>query len=125
MVGLIFGNSQLIAERLIELISETNKGITFHYANSYEAGIPLLKEQQPAVVLLELNFAGNNIIDLIKKIKALDDKTIVIVLFSVQDEQKLAQCKANGADYILDMYNEFEKFPKIINRIVNSKDNNQ
>ena len=125
MVIAILEKSTLIAERMVDLIKETNKGVTFHYADSYEEGFTLLIEQQPSVVLLELKFPDNNILELIKKIKTLDDKTIVIVLFSLRDEQRLAQCEAHGADYILDKYDEFEKLPEIINSIINSKGNNQ
>ncbi len=118
MVVVIFEHSQLIAERLIELISQTNEGITFHHTGSYEAGVELLKKHQPGVVLLELKFAGNNIIDFLVQIKALNEKAVVIVMFNVHDEQKLEQCKRYGADYILDRYFEFEKIPDIISSII-------
>ena len=125
MVIVILENSPIVAERLVDLIADKNKDITFYQAFTYEKGITLLTQQQPAVVLLELNFAGNNILDLLILIKALNDKTIVFVLFSTKDKQKLAQCKTHGADYVLDKYNEFEKIPEIISGIVNSKDDNQ
>ena len=123
MVIAILENLTLIAERLVELIKETDKSITFHHAASYDKGLLLLNEHRPAVILLDLKFAGNNIVDLLIKIKALNDKAIVIVLFSVHDEQKLAQCKTHGADYILDKYHEFEKIPEIISNIINDNRN--
>ena len=114
MVVIILDNSPLIVERLIDLIAETNRGVTFHHADRYNTGMALLKECSPDVVVMDLKLSGNNVVKLLKQIKEYNNKTVVIILYSVKDEQELEQCKTQGADYILDKYNEFEKIPAII-----------
>lgn len=117
MQVLVFDSSKEIAERLIGLISEARKGITFYKAFADHEAVNLLKKIQPHAVLLDLNFPGNSAIELLKQIKSMNDKTIVIVLFGMADEFSLNQFKTQGADFIFDKYDDFEKIPDIINTI--------
>lgn len=114
MVVLIFDRSILISERLISLISEKMEGIIFYKADSYEEAIGLLDEFMPQVVLLDLNFPGNGTIPLLNKIRKANEKTVVIVLFSIADDHKLNLYKEHGADFLFDKYHEFEKIPPVI-----------
>ena len=117
MVIAIFEKSKLITERLIDLISEINKDITFYKAVSYPDAIHLLQKCKPDAVLLDLKFSGNGSIELLKKIKAGNNKIAVIILFNITNEKKLKECKDHGADFIFDKYNEFEKIPAVINAL--------
>lgn len=117
MVIAIFEKSKLITERLIDLISETNKDITFYNAVSYTDAINLLQKCKPDAVILDLKFFGNGIIELLKKIKAGNNKMVVIILFNITNEKKLKECKDHGADFIFDKYNDFEKIPSVISAL--------
>ena len=114
---LIFENSKQIAERLIELISETIKDITFYRAGSYGEALYFLKECNPDAVLLDFDYPGNSSIELLKKTKALNDKTMVLALLSEMNESNVKQCQQYGADLIFDKYADFEQIPAIINVI--------
>ena len=111
---LIFENSKQIAERLIELISETMKDITFFNAGSYGEALYFLNECNPNAVLLDFEYPGNTSVDLLKKIKASNENTMVLALLSAVNESKIKQCEENGADFIFDKYADFEQIPAII-----------
>lgn len=117
MVILIFDSSRQITERLIELISETVKDITFHKAVSYEEAINLLQICTPDAVLLDFKFPCNCIIELLKKVKTSNDKTVVIGLLSMANEPSRKQFTVYGADFIFDKYDDFEELPGVINAI--------
>ncbi|MEQ1677313.1 MAG: response regulator [Chitinophagaceae bacterium] len=114
MVVLIFDRSKLIPERLISLISEAKKGAIFYKADTYEKATGLLDELTPQAVLLDFNFPGNSVIELLRMIRKSNEKTVVIVLFTVADDHKLKLYKEHGADFLFDKYHEFEKIPSVI-----------
>ncbi|MEP6596104.1 MAG: response regulator [Ginsengibacter sp.] len=97
---LIFENSKKIAERLITVVYETVKDITFYKAGSYAEAVSLLRECNPDTVVLNLKYPGDRGVELLKKIKASNVKTVVIALLSEGDEFK--QWKKSGADFIFD-----------------------
>jgi len=69
MVITIFGTSKYIGNRIVELIDETNKGVSFYSCFSYTEAITCLSEQKTDVVLLDFDFAGKKAIHLLKKIR--------------------------------------------------------
>ena len=111
---LIFENSKQIAERLIELISETMKDVTFHKAGSYGEALYFLNECSLDAVLLDFEYPGNGSVELLKKIKASNDNIMVLALLSEVNESKVKQCEQYGADFIFDKYADFERIPAIL-----------
>ena len=97
---LIFENSRKIAERLISVVYETMKDITFYKTGSYAEAVSLLKEHNPDTVVLNLKYPAHRGVELLKEIKALNNKTVVIALLSEKD--KFNQWKKYGADIIFD-----------------------
>ena len=114
---LIFENSRQIAERLMELISETMKDVTFYKATSYGEALYFLNECNPDAVLLDFEYPGNSSIELLKKIKSSNDKTMVLALLSQMNESNVQQCEHYGADFIFDKYADFEQIPEVVNAI--------
>jgi DNA-binding response OmpR family regulator len=114
---LIFENSKQIVERLINLVSETVKGVTFYKPGSYAEAVYFLNECRPDAVLLDLKYPENKGVELLKKIKTTTNKTIVIALLSETDEFAMRQWENSDADFIFDKYADFEKIPIIINAI--------
>ena len=114
---LIFENSRQIAERLMELISETMKDVTFYKATSYGEALYFLNECSPDAVLLDFEYPGNSSIELLKKIKSSNDKTMVLALLSQVNESNVQQCEQYGADFIFDKYADFEQIPEVVSAI--------
>lgn len=101
----------------MDQISETNPGLTFYSAVTYEEAVNLLEECKPKVVLLDLNFHENKVADLLKIIKQSDCKTVIIVWYNHASDYSLNLCNELGADYLFDKYHEFEKIPGIISSL--------
>ena len=112
----ILENSEQISCRLVDLISENNFNIKFHQVHT-KAGLELISDCKPDVVLLDLKFACDKSLELLKQFKASNDKVVFIILYSRIDGQTLEKCKKLGVDYVLDKYDDFEKIPGIIRDI--------
>lgn len=118
MQVLILENSKQITQRLIELISETIKDITFLKASSYGEALYFLRECNPGVLLLDLKYPGNSSLELMKKINGSVNKPLIIALSSEVEELNLKQCHEHGVDFIFDKYADFEKIPNVIRAIL-------
>lgn len=117
MVITILGNSKHISNRIVELIDETNKGVSFHHCFTYNEAIDCLGEHKTDVVLLDFDFEGNKAIELLKKIREYSADTVVMVLFNLAGENSIKQFRDSGADYLFDKYNDFEKIAPVIKTI--------
>jgi DNA-binding NarL/FixJ family response regulator len=118
---LIADNSELIIQRLEELLSEITFILMIDRAFSYEEAQRLFNQNKPDVVVLDINLPGNTSYELLKEIKEEAPKTVVIVMSIRLDEYILQQCKNLGADFFFDKYNEFERVPVIINSMAQNK----
>jgi DNA-binding NarL/FixJ family response regulator len=118
---LIADNSELIIQRLEELLSESTFILMIDRAFSYEEAQQLFNQNKPDVVVLDINFPGNTSYELLKEIKEEAPQTIVIVMSIRLDEYILQQCKNFGADFFFDKYNEFERVPVVINQMISNR----
>jgi DNA-binding NarL/FixJ family response regulator len=91
--------------------------ITFYKAGSYGEALYFFNECRPDAVLLDFEYPGNSSIELLKKIKASDNKTMVLALLSQVNESSVKQCEQYGADLVFDKYADFEKIPAILDVI--------
>jgi len=114
---LIADKSDLIIQRLEELLSEIIFILGTDKACSYEEALQLFKQNKPDVVVMDMNLPDNTSYQLLKEIKESSPKTVVIIMFIDSDEYIIQQCKKLGADHFFDKYHEFEKIPVVINEI--------
>jgi DNA-binding NarL/FixJ family response regulator len=118
---LIADNSELIVQRLEELLSESTFILMIDRAFSYEEAQQLFKQNEPDVVVMDINLPGYTSYQLLKEIKEEAPKTVVIVMSIRLDEYILQQCRNLGADFFFDKYHEFANVPVIINEIAAKK----
>lgn len=118
---LIADKSELIIQRLEELLSELTFILAIDKAFSYEEAQLLFKQREPDVVVMDINLPGNTSYQLLKEIKAASPQTVVIVLSFRLDEHIQQQCRNLNVDFFLDKYHEFENVPVIINGIAAKK----
>ena len=104
-----------ISDRLVDLISETTKGIQFYKASSYNKAMDFLKTSEPPnTIILDWELSGSKSVDILKKIREVNEKAVIIVLSVYQDPNTQVQCKKFKVDFLLDKYHEFEKIPALI-----------
>ena len=115
MQVLLVDSSLIILQRLEELLADATAQSVIHKASSYKEALQLFMQQQPAIVILDINLPKNASYRLIKEIKQAAPATVVIVLSIHTDEYIQQQCFLLGADIFFDKYEEFEKIPAVIN----------
>lgn len=115
---LIVDHSELIIERLEEMIAESNMSCTVIRAISYEQAAQQIQSHQPFLVIMDSQLEKNHSRSLLKEIKMTQPDLPVIVLANHLDEQVTAEFSASGADFLLDKYHEFEKIPAIIKSLI-------
>lgn len=114
---LIVDSSVWIPDRIVSLLTETQRGNTLFKALSYKEAITRFQETGPDIVILDKSLPDNGSIALLREIKSVNGNTIVIVLSLRIDPNTEEQCRLAGADIFLDKYNDFEKIPSIIDSI--------
>ena len=111
---LVFENSQQIVDRVVSLIAENMKDISFYKANSYGEALYFLKECNPDVVLLDLKDPYKNGVESLKKIEE-DEKTMFIALLNEVDETKVSHCDDFKADFVFEKNADLDIIPAIFN----------
>jgi DNA-binding NarL/FixJ family response regulator len=117
MAVLIFEKSAEVTKRLIDLVKEAGTGIRVYQADSFTRAIGLLQEKKFEIIILDMSFGEDSSLELLQMIKMINRKTTVIMMYTHTDEDFIQQCKANGAEFLFDKYNDFEKIPAIISSI--------
>lgn len=118
---LIADKSELIIQRLEELITDSMYMLMMDRAFTYEEAKYHFYKNEPDVIVLDISFPGNLSYQLLKEIKENSPHTVVIVLSFRLDECILEQCRDLGADFFFDKYYEFDKVPVIIKAIAQKK----
>lgn len=114
---LIIDDSQVVVDRLTEMISELDDFNVVDSAACKMKGIEKFLELKPDVVILDLQLERSNGIDVLMKIKKESPSTIVIVLTNYPESYNRTACMNAGANYFLDKSCEFEKVNEICNRL--------
>jgi DNA-binding NarL/FixJ family response regulator len=110
---LIVDDNVHFVDRMICFLEEI-KDISFiHTAHHYEEAFGLL-EKKPDLILLDINLAGKNGINLLKKIKSSRKACEVIMLTNHVSDYYREECMRLGALHFLDKTNEFELVPGMI-----------
>ncbi len=114
----LIDDSSIVVHRLRLLLSELcNVQVVGNAANVVTAR-QLLKEQNPAVVVLDISLEGDtpatNGMSLLAETRAKYPHIVIIMLTNLASKQYREKCLQLGADYFFDKSNEFEKVIDII-----------
>ena len=115
---LIIDDSQVVVDRLTEMISELDDFNIVDSAACKMKGIEKFHELKPDVVILDLQLERSNGIDVLLKIKKESPSTIVIVLTNYPETYNRTACLKAGANYFLDKSIEFEKVVDICGKLL-------
>jgi DNA-binding NarL/FixJ family response regulator len=116
---LIVDDNMCFVERMIGLLDDVGNIGYINVASDYDEASRYLKQENPDLVLLDINLPGKNGIELLRKIKKPGNGCQVIMITNHADEYYREQCKELGADHFLDKSNDFSRVPGIISKIHN------
>jgi DNA-binding NarL/FixJ family response regulator len=111
---LIADRSVQIIDRLEGMVVDNCGSQKIYRAMNFHEALKFFSELKPEVVLLDMNFPGNQSFDLLKLMKETNNKTCVVALSIYAGDNIRKQCIQLGTDHFLDKYNEFEKITGII-----------
>ena len=116
----IVDDSNLVRERLVKmLVAVSGVEITGEASNSQEA-LRLIEDKKPHIVIIDIKIPGESGIEVLKKIKKINQAIIAIIITNYPFTQYRASCFENGADYFYDKSDEYTKVVKTIEDFVNS-----
>ncbi len=114
---LIVDDTEIVLERLFEMIAEIESVDSVLKSNSYNQTLELIKKQAPDVILLDLQLPGKNGIELLKFVKRNYPAVKTVIVTNSASDYYRELCQSLGADYFIDKSTEFEKIPGIIEKI--------
>ena len=114
---LIVDDTEIVLERLFDMIAELESVDSVLKSNSYNQTVELIKQQAPDVILVDLQLPGKNGIELLKYVKRNYPAVKTIIVTNSASEFYRDLCNSLGADYFIDKSTEFEKIPGIIEAI--------
>lgn len=115
---LIIDDSDLISQKLKELLQDLeNLDIIGIASNGYE-GIEMYWRYKPEIVILDIRLPKVNGIEVLQNIRKVKSQAKIIVLTNYNNLHFKEVCLAEGADYFLDKSTEFENVYEIINEMV-------
>lgn len=115
-VILIVDDNMNFVDRMIGLLEEVANISYVHVATDYEEARRLLIQENPDVVLLDINLPGKNGIEILKLIKQNKAECEVIMITNHADDYYRQQCHDLGAKYFLDKSNDFALVPELISQ---------
>ena len=114
----IADDSDIVRERLKEMLSEISEVEIIGEAGDGEEAIKSILELHPDVVILDIRMPGGNGIDVLQAIKRGDAAPTVIMLTNYPYPQYRKKCMDLGADYFFDKSNEFERVMEVIEQLI-------
>jgi len=114
---LIVDDSELIRQRLVELISEFEEIKNVDLAGNAEEAYAACSESYPDVIILDIHLPGENGIKILEKIRKKNKVVKIIILTNFPYPQYRKKCMELGADYFVDKTNEFASVSGILEGI--------
>ncbi len=111
---LIVDDSELVVQRLFEILSEAECIDHLYKANSYEQTVELIAIHKPDIVLLDIQIPGKNGIELLSFIKHQYPAIITVMLTNMVSDYYKDLCVSIGCNHFIDKSRDFEKIISII-----------
>lgn len=123
MKVLIVDDSEIVRERLKDILSEVTEGDPIGQAKDSCEAIEILYKLNPEIVILDIEMPGRSGIDLLREIKKREQPPWIIVLTNQSYSQYRKVCIKAGADFFFDKSTEFDKVAEVITQLNNKLDN--
>ncbi|RYF91496.1 MAG: response regulator [Chitinophagaceae bacterium] len=115
---LLVDDSQLVIERLFEILTELECIKSIKEANSYQQALAVLSTSQLDVVLMDIKIPGKNGIELLSYIKKNYPGIVTVMLTNQVNPSYQTLCKAIGCDHYIDKSTEFESIAGLLESYV-------
>lgn len=115
---LVVDDTDLVVQRLFEMLKELDCIDHLYKANSYDEAVTEMKAKLPDVVLLDIQMPGKNGIELLQFIRNRYPDVITIMFTNRTSDFYKEICENIGANYFVDKSTEFEKIPGIIESLM-------
>ena len=113
----IADDSDLIRERLAEMLSDLPDIEIIGQAQETPEAIALIKKAKPDVAILDIRMPGMSGVEVLEIVKKDNPGLAVIMLTNYPAPQYKKRCLDLGADYFFDNSNDFEKIPDVLQKI--------
>lgn len=117
LIALVIDDSQLIAERLVELLKKAKNIQRTLLGSNYAEGMKILEENAIDVILLDINLPGKSGIELLKHINKTQYPVKVIMVTNESNPMYKKTCMKLGAYAYFDKSNEYENLLEILNTL--------
>ncbi len=118
-------DSELILDRLMELLSGLGSARVVGRAHDPEQALKAILKLQPDIAILDIQLPGKSGIDLLREIKGLGLRTHVIILTSLAYPQYERECLEAGASFFLSKMKDFDLLPLIIRSLMLGTETNR
>lgn len=112
---LIVDDNIFFIDRVISLLEDACRLKKIKIARDYNEALESLENENPDIVLLDINLPGKSGIEILREIKRKGKKYLVVMISNNDSEYYREQCKKLGADHFLDKSGDFAVLPIIIN----------
>jgi DNA-binding NarL/FixJ family response regulator len=117
----IADDSQVVRERIIEMLSELPEIEIIGQAEDGLQAKNLIEKLNPDVVILDIRMPRRNGIEVLQNIKKKNSALTVIMLTNYPYPQYQKKCMKAGADYFFDKATEFEKVTEVLKKLILSR----
>ncbi|NQV03331.1 MAG: response regulator transcription factor [Bacteroidia bacterium] len=118
---LIVDDSELIRQRLVDLIREFEESKNVDLAGNAEEAYASCNDVYPDVIILDIHLPGENGIKILEKIRKKNTVVKIIILTNFPYPQYRKKCMELGADYFVDKTNEFASVSGILKGIYETR----
>lgn len=123
MSVLIVDDSDIIREKLHEMLEEVEVVKQVFLAQDFDSAMNEVRNNKPAVVLLDVNLPGKSGIEILKEIKTFNKAIRVIMVSNVSTEYHRKICGFLGADFFIDKHHDFENIPSLLDKLYTRNNN--
>lgn len=116
----IIEKSNILSERLAEMIHDSYENTVIHFIRNYEDADDYIgKNQSSDLVLIDENIYEEHPIEILTSLKRLkkSDTCVMVLYNNVMSNLTADILKEQGADYVIDLYPEFENIPVIFQEL--------
>ncbi len=110
----IVDDSDLLRERLIGMIAETDDVNIIGQSESAKVAISEIISKKPDLVFLDIRLPSGSGIEILEAIKNTSNAPTVVMLTNYPYAQYEKKCRDLGADHFLDKSRDFELIPALI-----------